>query len=94
MADYARLKKALLALQTRLQSLHEGDSRQDPASQKRLLVESLFKDLDVDGDGHLSRSELTQVGTAFSEIALRRNPVFHSACAGREPGDPRGERHL
>ncbi|XP_059947922.1 follistatin-related protein 4 isoform X4 [Mesoplodon densirostris] len=60
MADYARLKKALLALQTRLQPLHEGDSREDPASQKRLLVESLFKDLDVDGDGHLSRSELAQ----------------------------------
>ncbi|XP_022444508.1 follistatin-related protein 4 isoform X5 [Delphinapterus leucas] len=60
MANYARLKKALLALQTRLQPLHEGDSRQDPASQKRLLVESLFKDVDVDGDGHLSRSELAQ----------------------------------
>lgn len=94
MADYARLKKALLALQTRLQPLHEGDSRQDPASQKRLLVESLFKDLDVDGDGHLSRSELAQVGTAFGEIASRRNPVFHSACEGRELGDPRGESHL
>ncbi|XP_066887735.1 follistatin-related protein 4 isoform X8 [Kogia breviceps] len=60
MADYARLKKALLALQTRLQPLHEGDSRQDPAFQKRLLVESLFKDLDVDGDSHLSRFELAQ----------------------------------
>nr|XP_031528926.1 follistatin-related protein 4 isoform X2 [Vicugna pacos] len=60
MADYARLKKVLLALQTRLQPLHEGDSRQDPASQKRLLVESLFKDLDADGDGHLSSSELAQ----------------------------------
>ncbi|KAB0389054.1 hypothetical protein E2I00_020183 [Balaenoptera physalus] len=69
MADYARLKKALLALQTRLQSLHEGDSRQDPASQKRLLVESLFKDLDVDGDGHLSRSELTQVEVVQLSLA-------------------------
>nr|XP_045363776.1 follistatin-related protein 4 isoform X3 [Camelus bactrianus] len=60
MANYARLKKVLLALQTRLQPLHEGGSRQDPASQKRLLVESLFKDLDADGDGHLSSSELAQ----------------------------------
>lgn len=61
MADYARLKNVLLALQTRLQPRQEGDGRQDPASQKRLLVESLFKDLDADGDGHLSSSELAQV---------------------------------
>ena len=60
MADYARLKKVLLALQSRLQPLHEGDSRQDPASQKRLLVESLFKDFDADGDGHLGTSELAR----------------------------------
>ncbi|XP_014649541.1 PREDICTED: follistatin-related protein 4 [Ceratotherium simum simum] len=60
MADYARLKNVLLALQTRLQPLQDGDSRQDPASQKRLLVESLFKDLDADGDGRLSNSELAQ----------------------------------
>ncbi|KAM9253943.1 follistatin-related protein 4 isoform 2-T2 [Dugong dugon] len=60
MAEYARLKNVLMALQTHLQPLEEGDSRQDPASQKRLLVESLFKDLDVDGNGHLSRSELAQ----------------------------------
>ncbi|XP_019497703.1 PREDICTED: follistatin-related protein 4 [Hipposideros armiger] len=60
MASYARLKNVLLALQTRLQPLREGDSRQDPASQKRLLVESLFKDLDADGNGHLNSSELAQ----------------------------------
>ncbi|XP_066134423.1 follistatin-related protein 4 isoform X2 [Saccopteryx bilineata] len=60
MADYGRLKNILLALQTRRQPLQEGDSRQDPASQKRLLVESLFKDLDADGDGHLGSSELAQ----------------------------------
>ncbi|KAG8506505.1 Follistatin-related protein 4 [Galemys pyrenaicus] len=60
MADYTRLKKVLLALQTRLQPLQEGDGAQDPASRKRLLVESLFKDLDADGDGHLGSSELAQ----------------------------------
>ncbi|XP_054550377.1 follistatin-related protein 4 isoform X2 [Talpa occidentalis] len=60
MADYARLKKVLLALQARLQPLQEGDGVQDPASRKRLLVESLFKDLDADGDGLLGSSELAQ----------------------------------
>ncbi|XP_040478387.1 follistatin-related protein 4 [Ursus maritimus] len=60
MADYARLKNVLLALQTHRRPLPDGDSRQDPASQKRLLVESLFMDLDADGDGHLSSPELAQ----------------------------------
>ncbi|XP_006888133.1 PREDICTED: follistatin-related protein 4-like [Elephantulus edwardii] len=60
MAEYARLKNVLLALQSHLRPLPEGDSRQDMASEKRLLVESLFKDLDADGNGHLSRSELVQ----------------------------------
>lgn len=67
MADYARLKNVLLALQTRLQQSREGDSGKDTASQKRLLVESLFKDLDADGDGHLSSSELARVSVASSE---------------------------
>ncbi|XP_029410058.1 follistatin-related protein 4 isoform X2 [Nannospalax galili] len=60
MAGYARLKNVLLALQSRRQPLQEGDNRQDLASQKRLLVECLFKDLDTDGNGHLSSSELAQ----------------------------------
>ncbi|KFO26602.1 Follistatin-related protein 4 [Fukomys damarensis] len=60
MAGYARLKSVLLALQTHRQPLLAGYRSPDPASQKRLLVESLFKDLDADGNGHLSRSELAQ----------------------------------
>lgn len=84
MADYARLKKVLLALQSRLQPLLEGDSRQDPASQKRLLVESLFKDFDTDGDGHLGSSELAQVGTALAEITLQGGSNFpFSVCRKR-----------
>lgn len=76
MANYARLKNVLLALQTRLQPLPEGASRQDPASQKRLLVESLFKDLDADGDSHLSSSELAQVSTAFDENKIKEESGF------------------
>ncbi|XP_032693538.1 follistatin-related protein 4 isoform X1 [Lontra canadensis] len=60
MANYGRLKNVLLALQAHRQPLPDRDSRQDPASQKRLLVESLFTDLDADGDGRLSSSELAQ----------------------------------
>lgn len=76
MADYARLKNVLLALQTRRRPVPEGGSRQDPASQKRLLVESLFTDLDADGDGHLSSSELAQVGTANAEHRITEESRF------------------
>lgn len=65
MAGYARLKNVLLALQSRRQPLQQGTKRQNLASQKRLLVESLFKELDTDGNGHLSSLELAQVGMAF-----------------------------
>lgn len=66
MAGYSRLKNVLLALQSRRQPLQQGTNRQNLASQKRLLVESLFKDLDTDGSGHLSSLELAQVGLACS----------------------------
>ncbi|XP_055980360.1 follistatin-related protein 4 [Sorex fumeus] len=59
-ADYARLKNALLVLQARLQPLGGGGHGQEPASKKRLLVEALFQQLDTDGDGHLGGSELAQ----------------------------------
>ncbi|XP_063086694.1 follistatin-related protein 4 isoform X2 [Cavia porcellus] len=60
MAGYARLKNVLLAIQIGRQPLQGGDHRPDPAAQKRLLVESLFKDLDTDGNGRLTSSELAQ----------------------------------
>lgn len=66
MAGYARLKNVLLALQSRRQPLQQGTNRQNLASQKRLLVESLFKDLDTDDSGHLSSLELAQVSLACS----------------------------
>lgn len=94
MADYARLKNVLLALQTHLQPLQEGDSRQDPASQKRLLVDSLFKDLDADGDGHLISSELAQVRRTFSENWITGESSFHSACNEENHGDACEETRL
>ncbi|XP_004697049.1 follistatin-related protein 4 [Echinops telfairi] len=68
MAAYAHLKKVLLALQTHRKPLPKGGSNQDPLPQKRLLVESLFKDLDADESGHLSGSELAQHGTQEQEL--------------------------
>lgn len=70
MASYAHLKDMLLALRTRQWPLHREDSSHDPASQRRLLVESLFRDLDTDNNGHLSSSELAEVGTSSGAVAL------------------------
>ncbi|XP_054073838.1 follistatin-related protein 4 isoform X2 [Rissa tridactyla] len=60
MADYNRLKSILLDLQAHRRSLPSGPA-EDRASQKRLLVEDMFKHLDINGDGHLSSSELAQL---------------------------------
>ncbi|NXJ68218.1 FSTL4 protein, partial [Rostratula benghalensis] len=60
MADYSRLKSILLDLQTHRRS-PPSSPVEDRASQKRLLVEDMFKHLDINSDGHLSSSELAQL---------------------------------
>ncbi|CAI5766620.1 follistatin-related protein 4 [Podarcis lilfordi] len=59
MADYRQLKGILLDLQShrQRQQNHPGDER----IQKRFLVEDMFNHLDINGDGHLSSSELAQL---------------------------------
>ncbi|XP_013031289.3 follistatin-related protein 4 isoform X2 [Anser cygnoides] len=60
MANYSRLKSILLDLQARRRS-PPSSLAADRAAQKRFLVEDLFKHLDVNGDRHLSSSELAQL---------------------------------
>ncbi|XP_009889137.1 PREDICTED: follistatin-related protein 4 isoform X2 [Charadrius vociferus] len=60
MADYSRLKSILLDLQAHRQSPPSSPA-EDRASQKRVLVEDMFKHLDINSDGHLSSSELAQL---------------------------------
>ncbi|XP_039415601.1 follistatin-related protein 4 isoform X4 [Corvus cornix cornix] len=60
MADYSRLKSILLDLQARRQSPSSSLAK-DRVAQKRFLIEELFKHLDLNSDGHLSSSELTQL---------------------------------
>nr|XP_020650096.1 follistatin-related protein 4 [Pogona vitticeps] len=59
MADYSQLKGILLDLQAhgQKQKNHPGEDR----AQKRFLVEDMFNHLDINGDGHLSSSELAQL---------------------------------
>ncbi|XP_054245137.1 follistatin-related protein 4-like isoform X1 [Indicator indicator] len=60
MADYSRLKSILLDLQAHRQS-SPSSLAEDRVSQKRFLVEDLFKHLDLNSDGHLSSSEVAQL---------------------------------
>uniref|UniRef100_A0ABM5FLJ3 Follistatin-related protein 4 isoform X2 n=1 Tax=Pogona vitticeps TaxID=103695 RepID=A0ABM5FLJ3_9SAUR len=59
MPDYSQLKGILLDLQAhgQKQKNHPGEDR----AQKRFLVEDMFNHLDINGDGHLSSSELAQL---------------------------------
>ncbi|XP_069725484.1 follistatin-related protein 4 isoform X3 [Phaenicophaeus curvirostris] len=60
MANYSRLKSILLDLQAHQQSPPSSPA-EDRVSQKRFLVEDMFKHLDINSDGHLSSSELAQL---------------------------------
>ncbi|XP_060096460.1 follistatin-related protein 4 isoform X2 [Heteronotia binoei] len=59
MAEYSQLKGILLDLQ----SHHQRQQTQptEDRTQKRFLVEDMFNHLDINGDGHLSSSELVQL---------------------------------
>ncbi|MBN3302582.1 FSTL4 protein, partial [Amia calva] len=60
MADYNRLKNMLLDLQSR--NFNQGGNVQENRmSQRRFLVEKMFKYLDINNDGHLGSDELAQI---------------------------------
>ncbi|KAL7985743.1 hypothetical protein Chor_010909 [Crotalus horridus] len=59
MADYSQLKGILLDLQSHRQ--RQQNQPGEDRTQKRFLVEDMFNYLDINGDGHLSSSELAQL---------------------------------
>lgn len=61
MSEYNRLKSTLLNLQPKLQNLGQQDRQRD-MEEKRTLVDTMFKYLDVDRDGWLVGDELEKVG--------------------------------
>lgn len=65
MAEYSQLKGILLDLQSH--HLRQQTEPTEDRTWKRFLVEDMFNDLDINGDGHLSSSELVQVGLLFNE---------------------------
>uniref|UniRef100_A0A8C9F0I1 Follistatin like 4 n=1 Tax=Pavo cristatus TaxID=9049 RepID=A0A8C9F0I1_PAVCR len=67
MASYRQLKGVLLELQAQ-RSAPPRHPPADRAAQKRALVEELFQHLDANKDGHLSSSELAQVGFGCGDL--------------------------
>ncbi|XP_064205823.1 follistatin-related protein 4 isoform X1 [Anguilla rostrata] len=63
MADYNKLKSTLLDLQPRNRSSSPGQTQEKRMDQKRAVVDSMFKYLDVNGDGRLESPELAQIST-------------------------------
>lgn len=74
MADYSQLKGILLDLQAHRQKQqnHPGEDR----TQKRFLVEDMFNHLDINDDGHLSSSELAQVGLLLIANGIMKGQHF------------------
>lgn len=61
MSEYNRLKSMLLDMQPKLLKTG-GQSQQRDMEEKRALVDTMFKYLDVDQDGWLVSDELEKVG--------------------------------
>lgn len=75
MASYRQLKGVVLELQAQ-RSAPPRRPPADRAAQKRALVEELFQHLDANGDGHLSSSELAQVGAVLGANGVAEQVVF------------------
>lgn len=61
MSEYNRLKSMLLDMQPKLLKTGEQSQQRD-MEEKRALVDTMFKYLDVDQDGWLVSDELEKVG--------------------------------
>lgn len=62
MSEYNRLKTMLLDMQPKLLRTGGALSQQRDMEEKRALVDTMFKYLDVDQDGWLVSDELEKVG--------------------------------
>lgn len=60
MSEYNRLKSMLLDMQPKVLKTGEENQQRD-MEQKRALVDTMFKYLDVDQDGRLVSAELEKV---------------------------------
>lgn len=66
MSEYNRLKSLLLDMQPKLLKTGEQSHQRD-MEEKRALVDTMFKYLDVDQDGWLVSDELEKVGVKTAE---------------------------
>lgn len=74
MSEYNRLKSMLLDMQPKLLRTGGGRSQQRDMEEKRALVDTMFKYLDVDQDGWLVGDELEKVGVVGNDESPKHDP--------------------
>lgn len=74
MSEYNRLKSMLLDMQPKLLGTGGGRSQQRDMEEKRALVDTMFKYLDVDQDGWLVGDELEKVGVVGNDESPKHDP--------------------
>lgn len=74
MSEYNRLKSMLLDMQPKLLRTGGGRSQQRDMEEKRALVDTMFKYLDVDQDGWLVGDELEKVGVVGNNESPKHDP--------------------
>lgn len=75
MSEYNRLKGMLLDMQPKLLGTEGGRSQQRDMEEKRALVDTMFKYLDVDQDGWLVGDELEKVGVGGNDESPKHDPT-------------------
>lgn len=79
MSEYNRLKSMLLDMQPKLLRTGGGRSQQRDMEEKRALVDTMFKYLDVDQDGWLVGDELEKVGVDGNNESPKHDPSCHNS---------------
>lgn len=69
MSEYNRLKSMLLDMQPKVLNTGEKSQQRD-MEEKRALVDTMFKYLDVDQNGRLVSDELEKVSIVMGEVRL------------------------
>lgn len=80
MSEYNRLKSMLLDMQPKLLRTGGGRSQQRDMEEKRALVDTMFKYLDVDQDGWLVGDELEKVGVVGNDESPKHDPSCQNSA--------------
>ena len=90
MSEYNKLKSMLLDMQPKVLKTDEKSQQRD-MEEKRALVDTMFKYLDVDQDGRLVSDELEKVGVQLSVVRKKKShktDSIHKTQVSQNPEIP------